>query len=264
MVGRVSLRRGRLGQWATRAKAMAQREELRVLARRSRETILLAAVTGVLTGLAVALFDRAVIAGLYDRLVELSPWVLAFMPLLGLLLAAPSLRWLARRASPDTADAYLRSFHDARDPIRLRQVPGKMLAALTTLGFGGAMGLEGPSLYVGASIGTFLQQKFRRLVGSPDRRLLLVAGAAAGVSAIFKAPATGAVFALEVPYHDDLARRMLLPALVGSASSYLVYVAISGTEPILPVHGNPAFSFADLGGAVILGILAGLGARAFA
>ncbi|HEY7106099.1 MAG TPA: chloride channel protein [Acidimicrobiia bacterium] len=254
----------RFGGWFERARAMARREELRTLARRSREAILLAAATGALTGVGVALFERAVVDGLYDHLVELSPWVLAFMPLVGLLLAAPALRWVGRRSTPDTADAYLQAFHDARRPIRLREVPGKMLAAITTLGFGGAMGLEGPSLYLGSSIGTVLQTKFRRFVGRPDRRLLLVAGAAAGVSAIFKAPATGAVFALEVPYQDDLARRMLLPALVGSASSYLTFVAINGTAPILPVHGNPAFSFADLAGAVVLGILAGFGARAFA
>ncbi len=46
-----------------------------------------------------------------------------------------------------------------------------------------------------------------------------VASAAAGVAAIFKAPATGAVFSIEVPYQDDLARRMLLPAMVASAMS---------------------------------------------
>ena len=47
--------------------------------------------------------------------------------------------------------------------------------------------------------------------------------AAPGVAAIFKAPATGAVFALEVPYQDDFARKMLLPALVSSATGYLVF-----------------------------------------
>ena len=254
----------RLGQWAARARAAIRREQVRALARRWREVILLSAVTGALTGVGVALFDRAVVDGLYDRFVDLSPWVLAFLPLTGLALGAASLRWLARRASPASADAYLQSFHDADHPIRLHDVPGKMVAALTTLGFGGAMGLEGPSLYLGASIGTFLQQRFRRWFGTPDRRVLLVAGAAAGVAAIFKAPATGAVFALEVPYQDDLARHMLLPALVASATSYLTFVAINGTEPILVVHGNPAFSFADLGGAVLLGLLAGVGARGFA
>jgi CIC family chloride channel protein len=174
------------------------------------------------------------------------------------------LRWLTDRASSASADKYIQSFHDPKQRLRLREVPGKMVAAVTTLGFGGAMGLEGPSLYLGASIGSFLQRRFKRFFQWSDHRVLLVAGAAAGVAAIFKAPATGAVFALEVPYQDDLARRMLLPALVSSASSYLAFVSINGTAPILPIHGNPGFTFADLAGAVLLGVLAGIGARAFA
>ena len=114
-----------------------------------------------------------------------------------------------------------------------------MLAAIGTLGFGGAMGLEGPSLYLGASIGAGIQSRFRRHFRSVDHRVLMVAGAAAGVAAIFKAPATGAVFALEVPYQDDFARKMLLPALVAAASGYLAFVAIHGTAALIPSHGSP-------------------------
>ncbi len=65
---------------------------MRALARRWREVILLSAVTGALTGVGLALFDRAVVEGLYDRFVDLSPWVLAFLPLVGLALVAASLR----------------------------------------------------------------------------------------------------------------------------------------------------------------------------
>src|SRR5207253_7389621 len=97
-----------------------------------------------------------------------------------------------------------------------------------------------------------------------DPNLLLVAGAAAGIAAIFKAPATGAVFALEVPYQDDLARRMLLPALVAAATGYLALVAVNGTAPLFPIQGTPPLSFVDLAAAVALGITAGLGARTFA
>jgi CIC family chloride channel protein len=92
----------------------------------------------------------------------------------------------------------------------------------------------------------------------------MVAGAAAGVAAIFKAPATGAIFALEVPYRDDLGRKLLLPALIGAASGYLAFVAVDGTDRLFPVTGNPAFNLADLGGAVAVGLAAGLLARGFA
>jgi CIC family chloride channel protein len=191
-------------------------------------------------------------------------WLLALAPLAGLVVTWAVLRWGSWRAAPGTTDAYLEAFHDPDRPIPVREVPGKVAAAVATLGLGGAMGLEGPSLYLGAGLGAWLQRRFVAIVGPADRRLLLVAGAAAGVAAIFKAPATGAVFALEVPYQDDLARRMLLPALVSSASGYLVFAAINGTEPILPVRGSPSFSFVDLAGAALLGLAAGLGARAFA
>jgi CIC family chloride channel protein len=239
-------------------------ERFREFARQSRDVVLLAAITGVLTGLGVALFARAVVDGFFDRFVSVSPWLLAFMPLCGLVLAWCSLRFLARSTSPDTTDGYLHAFHDATHPLRLTELPGRMLAAIATLGFGGAMGLEGPSLYFGASIGSFLQRRFHRLTGSSPARVLLVAGAAAGVAAIFKAPATGAVFALEVPYQDDLARRMLLPALVSSASGYLAFVAVNGTAPLFIARGNAPFSFADLAGSVVLGAAAGVGARGFA
>jgi CIC family chloride channel protein len=55
-----------------------------------------------------------------------------------------------------------------------------------------------------------------------------------------------------------------LPALVGSATSYLVYVAINGTKPLFPIVGNPGFDFRDLAGAALLGVGAGIAARIFA
>ena len=72
------------------------------------------------------------------------------------------------------------------------------------------------------------------------------------------------MFALEVPFQGDLARRMLLPALVASGSGYLVFAAINGTEPLFPVLGSQQFSYRDLLGAVLVGMLAGVAARWFA
>jgi CIC family chloride channel protein len=97
-----------------------------------------------------------------------------------------------------------------------------------------------------------------------ERRTLLVAGAAAGVAAIFKAPATGAVFALEAPFQDDLARKALLPSLVGAATGYLAFASVHGTAPLLPVDSTFGFNGRDIAGALVLGVVAGIGARWFA
>jgi CIC family chloride channel protein len=237
----------------------------RAFARRSREVLVLAAITGALTGVAVAAFDWLVVDVFLDHLFELSPWVMAWMPLVGLALSWLALRFVGRTSDSGTADLYLKAFHDDDRQYRLRELPGRMLAAVLTPGLGGAMGLEGGSLYAGSALGELLQARFPRFTAGSNRRELLVAGAAAGVAAIFKAPATGAVFALEVPYKEDLARRMLLPALVSSATGYLAFVAVKGTTPLFEVHGSPpALSFLDLVGALSVGVAAGVGARVFA
>src|SRR6478672_4702160 len=114
------------GGWAHR------RAEFLALASRSREVVLLAAVTGALTGLGVALFERVVIDVLFDHISELSPWLLAFVTGFGLVLAALGLRYIARSEDPATAVAYLRAFHEPDRPLRIGEFPGLMFAATAT------------------------------------------------------------------------------------------------------------------------------------
>jgi CIC family chloride channel protein len=245
------------------ARVTSRRSEFRQLAMRSREVLLLAAIVGAATGLGVAGFD-SVVARSVEWVDRLPLWVAALLPLVGLSVAAVSLRWIGPSASPATADEYLLAFHDRDHNLTLRPLVARVVAGVATLGSGAPMGLEGPSLYMGSSFGDIIQRRLPRAFTPQRRRLLLVAGAAAGVAAIFKAPATGAVFALEVPYQDDLARGMLLPALVASATGYLTFVAIHGTAALLTVTGTPPFTFKDLAAAAALGGAAGVGARVFA
>ncbi len=222
-----------------------------------------AAVTGALTGLAVAGFETLTRGGLFDHLAQAPLPLQILAPLVGLLLAAAALRYLAGGASPATADEYIKNFHDPSVRLDLRPLPGRILASIFTLGLGGALGYEGPSIYLGAAAGSVVQRRFHRQFSRNDAKILLVAGAAAGVAAIFKAPATGLVFALEVPYQEDLARRMLLPAGIAAAVSYVVFAAIEGTHPLFAVAGSPPFNLRDLGGAALLGVACGIGARVF-
>jgi len=241
-----------------------RRLEIRHLVTRSQQVILTAGLAGVLAGAFVALFDTLVTEVMVDHLSELSPWIMAFLPGIGLIIARVARRLISPGTSSATADEYIEAFHDRSHELRWRPFAARTAGAVATLGSGAPMGLEGVSVYAGATIGSNLQRRFPRLFRDADHRLLMVAGAAAGVAAIFKAPATGAVFAMEVPYQDDLARRMLLPALVAAATGYLTFVAVHGTGPLFPIDGASDFAIRDLLGAVAVGALAGLCARVFA
>ena len=241
-----------------------RRLELRSLARRSHQVVILAAITGAVTGLVVAGLDSVARDGLLEHVRDLPPWVIGILPGIGLLVSLGIRRAISREATPSTADEYIHAFHDHTHRLTIRPLIARMLAAVVSVGSGNAVGLEGPAVYFGATLGSQLQRRSPRAFRDADRRVLMVAGAAAGVAAIFKAPATGVVFALEVPYQDDLARRMLLPALTASACGYLTFAAIHGTSVLFPIDGSLGFSFKDLAGAVAIGIIAGIGARGFA
>jgi len=224
----------------------------------------LSGVTGIVVGLAVAGFEAIAAEEMLARVADFPDWLKPIAPGVGLVLAWLTLRTFGRGATPATADEYLRAYHQRRHEISLREAPAKVGASALTLGSGGPMGFEGPAIYLGSVIGSAFERRFRQYFSSEERRLLLVAGAAAGVAAIFKAPATGVVFALEVPYQQDTASHGLLPALVASAASYLVYAAIYGVGRLIPILGtHPGFDAADLIGAIALGVLAGVGARGF-
>lgn len=227
--------------------------------------MLLSAVTGAITGLFVRFFELVISEIAFDYILHGPLWLGAIAPGVGLILSAILLRTVGSGASSATTDEYLRAFHDPEYPLRPRAFIGRMAAAVTTLGSGGAMGLEGPSMYGGSALGAMIQRRLPAAFRGADHRTLLVAGAAAGVAAIFKAPATGAIFALEVPFRDQMARRMLLPALVASASGYLVFVALSSTRPIFTFESETqaSFQYRDLAGAILIGISCAVGARAF-
>ncbi|MGZ4132658.1 MAG: chloride channel protein, partial [Actinomycetota bacterium] len=246
-----------------RARLRTAADRLRTHRQRWTETLLLAGITGVVTGLAVAAFDVVTVDLLLDHLRALPVPLAALMPGTGLLLAWLALRFVGHGASPSTSDEYVRNFHERDRSMDLRPFPAKMLASVATLGFGGAMGLEGPSIYLGAAIGTWLHRRFRRVFSVEDAKLLLAVGAAAGVAAIFKTPLTGALFAIEVPYQQDQARRVALPALIGAITSYVTFVLVRGATPLIPVAGTPGFDAQDLVGALVVGILCGVGARGF-
>lgn len=229
--------------------------------------LLVAAIgVGTTVGLAVAVVDYLVIELLLKQMLEWPIAVQAAAPLAGLLLTTAVLRTVGGRCSPSTSEEYIASFHSRHPDLASRPLVARLIGGAATIGLGGALGLEGPAVYLGSAIGLRVQEKLHKFLGRDAAKLLLTAGAAAGVSALFQAPATGLIFALESPYRDDVVHRALLPSLVASAASFLAFSVVPFVH-----HGTVlGFTYSDdlgpghLAGAVVIGAGAGIGGRAFA
>lgn len=233
--------------------------------------------TGVVVAVVVAAFEALTQPVLFEWLLEQSLVVLMLAPVVGIAVAQLVLRYLGRGTSGSTSDEYIRVFHDRHPRLPIAELPGKLLAGVATIGMGGAVGLEGPSIYAGSSLGLWVHEKTGGFLRREEARMLLTAGAAAGVAAVFKAPATGVIFAMEAPYRDDVTPQALLPSLLASAASYATFVSLVGTEPVIPfLREGSVFleeegqvsvlgvDLVDLLGALLLGLAAGLAGRGFA
>ncbi len=243
-------------------------ERLRTLLPEGRGSRLLLASLGlgVLVGVAVAIFEYLTVELILHNVEDLPLRYQAIAPLIGLAIAALVLRTLGNGASNSTSDEYISSYHDRNPSLPLRLLPARLIAGMSTIGFGGALGLEGPSIYTGSVFGLEMHKRVSRWLGRDGAKLLLTAGAAAGVAAIFQAPATGVLFALEAPYRDDLAHRALLPSLVAAASAYLTFISMPfiHPEPLLGQVIGSSLGAPELVGAIALGVGAGFGGRVYA
>lgn len=229
--------------------------------------VLAAAIgVGVAVGLAVAVLDYLVVVLLLENLLHLPLYVQAGAPLVGLLLSTLLLTTIGQDCGPSTSEEYIEAFHARKPSFPAGPLRARLAAGAASIGFGGAVGLEGPAVYMGSAIGLRIQSRLERFLGKDAGKLLLTAGAAAGVSALFQAPATGLIFALESPYRDDVAHRALLPSLMASAAGFLTFASMPFLEggTVWGFAFNPGIGAGELAGAVALGVGAGFGGRGFA
>lgn len=156
-------------------------------------------------------------------------WILIGLPALGALLAGYVMR-LAPEARGGGGDAIVNAFHHQAGLVRRRVVGVKMLASLLTLGTGGVGGREGPTMQIGGAIGSLVAQWLG--LGVRERRILLVAGVAAGISAVFRTPLGAALLAIEVLYRDDFEAEALVPAVLASVAAYSVVISVYGESTL--------------------------------
>ena len=245
------------------------REDLSAtFSRNVQKWLLVAPIVGVVTGLVitgVAIVILKMTWPIFLHAYLSHHWTIVPGLLIGFLLTGLIMAYRTSDPNEHSTEEIIRSYHEHQGAIDMKPFWWKLLAAVTTVGSGGSAALEGPSIYGGGAIGSWLWTRLRRLGLEPhDRRIMLISGAAAGMAAVFRAPLTGIIFALEMPYKDDMAHEALLPALIASVVAYATMVAMMGSEPLFGFSGSTAFSPGDLLWSALLGLLCGLAAMVFA
>ena len=132
----------------------------------------------------------------------------------------------------------------------------KPLSSAISIGSGGPFGAEGPIIMTGGAFGSMIAQLFH--LTSAERKTLLVAGAAAGMSATFAAPVASVLLAVELLLFE-WKPRSLIPVALASAMAAVLRRYILGFGPLFPVPEHPLFiGPKGLLGCVLVGLLAGV------
>ncbi len=164
-------------------------------------------------------------------------WLIPLATTLGGLVSGVLVYWLAPEAEGHGTDTAVKAFHFAGGRLRYRIPLLKMIASAITIGSCGAAGREGPIALISAGVGSAHADLGRRT--EEERRVLVLVGMAAGLSAIFRSPLGAAVFAIEVLYRDmEFEVRALLYALLAAVAAYTVNGPFVGWEPLFRVPGD--------------------------
>ncbi len=245
-----------------RIKGLVREDLSATYSRDLHKWLILAPVIGVVTGLVITAIAATILIWLWPPILAFylaHHWSIVPGLVVGFVVTGLIMQYLTPDPDEHSTEEVIRSYHEHQGDIQMRPFFPKLLAAITTVGTGGSAALEGPSIYGGGALGSWLWANLRRVGLEPrDRRIMLISGAAAGMAAVFRAPLTGLVFALEMPYKDDLAHEALLPSLIASVVSYVTLIAFMGSAPLFDFDAGSSFARSDLVWSALLGLGIGL------
>ena len=154
-------------------------------------------------------------------------WLMVVLPAAGALCGYLLIKWFSKVQHARGTDSAIRAYHQEDGYLTSALIPVKSTASVLTVASGGSAGYEGPVTLIGAACGSVIARMLNLTVRA--RRILMAAGLAAGIGALFQAPLAGALFGFEIFYSSsDVEYETLLPSFIASAISYTVYASFFG------------------------------------
>jgi chloride channel protein, CIC family len=186
---------------------------------------------------------------------HLGIWAL-FIPIIGGLIIGLMARYGSDKIRGHGIPEALEAILIGQSRMEARVALLKPLSSALSIGTGGPFGAEGPIIMTGGAFGSLFAQGFH--MSSAERKTLLVAGAAAGMSAIFSTPIAAVLLAVELLLFE-WKPRSFIPVAMASAVAGALRVPLMGAGPVFPTVQHPPLAIHGLVGALALGLVAGFG-----
>jgi CIC family chloride channel protein len=218
----------------------------------------LSILVGLLAGIAAVIIKNTVrlTQNAVSNLVasEVHNYIYFALPLIGIFFTVIIVRYIIRREVRHGIPTVLYGISKQKGRISNHNLFSSVVASSLTVGFGGSVGLEGPTVATGTAWGSWLAKFFR--LNYKNTILILACACAGAMAAIFKAPIAAIVFAVEV-IMIDLTVFSLVPLLLSSATAVVTSYFFLGQDVLYPFEVKLAFELADLPYYILLGIVTG-------
>jgi chloride channel protein, CIC family len=203
----------------------------------------------------LAFFHRLSLAPVTPQEHHLGYWVV-IVPVIGALLIGLMARYGSEKIRGHGIPEALEAILLGRSLINPKIAILKPLSSAISIGTGGPFGAEGPIIMTGGAFGSIFGQFFN--LSAMERKTLLVAGAAAGMSAIFATPIAAILLAVELLLFE-WKPRSFVPVAVASMIASVVRVPLLGMGPIFSVQPHGYLGAEALAAALLVGLVAGFG-----
>ncbi len=224
----------------------------------ARFMMMLSVIVGIGAGLgavviknSVRLIEHLLMQGFSD---DMHNYLYFIYPAIGIFLVVLFTRFVLKKSVGHGIPNVLYAISKNSSIIKAYQMFSSIITSSLTVGFGGSVGLEGPTVSTGAAIGS----NVGRVLRLDYRRVTLLVGCASAgaMSAIFKSPIAAVIFAIEV-LMLDLTMAALVPLLISSVTAALVSYALMGQFSVYDFHVTEQFNMGNIPFYILLGVLAG-------
>ncbi len=216
---------------------------------------IISAVIGLLAGLGAVVLKN--LTHLIQQLLEgefikeIHQAFYFIFPIIGLLLTLLTIKYIINKKVGHGIPSTLYAISKLKGIMPRHQMWASLITAPLTVGFGGSVGLEGPTVATGAALGSNFSRLFH--LNQTTRTLLIGAAAAGAMSSIFKAPIAAIIFAVEI-FSLELTIASLIPLLLASITAVLTSYFFLGDDVLLHFQLQDKFGLRDVLFYILLGV----------